>query len=112
MGVLPNIAPGATAPSDIPSPATALAPSPAGGVGGPGQSLPPNPPPSNRFDTPATLESLSGNFRFGPGFEHMTQYVNFMFEWEHAMFNEPVIYAPGKRHGSGDPLLARIQLFF
>jgi phosphate-selective porin OprO/OprP len=69
VNVLPNIAPGATAPSNTPSPATAIAPSRAGGVGAPGQSLPPNPPPTNRFDMPATLESLRGNFRFGPGFE-------------------------------------------
>jgi len=68
-GVLPNIAPGATAPSNIPSRATAVAPSRAGGVGAPGQSLPPNPAPTNRFDAPATLDSLNGNFRFGPGFE-------------------------------------------
>jgi phosphate-selective porin OprO/OprP len=69
VNVLPNIAPGATAPSNIPSPATSVAPSRAGGVGAPGQSLPPNPPPTNRFDSPSTLQSLRGNFRFGPGFE-------------------------------------------
>ena len=70
--VLPNIAPGATAPSNIPSRATAVGPSATGGVGAPGQSLPPNPPPTNRFNSPATLESKKGNFRFGPGFELRT----------------------------------------
>lgn len=68
-GVLSNIAPGATTPGDIPNPATAVAPSRVGGVGAPGQSLPPNPAPTNRFDSPPTLPSLKGNFRFGPGFE-------------------------------------------
>ena len=47
-------------------------PSRSGGVAAPGQSLPPNPPPSDRFDSPATLESKKGNFRFGPGFEFRT----------------------------------------
>lgn len=67
--VLPNIAPGATAPSNIPAPGTVNAPSRMGGYGAPGQSLPPNPPPTNRFNQPATLESKKANVRFGPGFE-------------------------------------------
>jgi phosphate-selective porin OprO/OprP len=41
-------------------------------VGAPGQSLPPNPPPSARFNSPATLDSIRGNFIFGPGFELRT----------------------------------------
>ena len=79
--VLPNIAPGATAPSNIPSPATAVLPSPTGGVGAPGQSLPPNPAPTNRFDQPATLQSLKGNFRFGPGFEIRTDDDEFILQF-------------------------------
>ena len=79
--VLPNIAPGATAPSDIPNPATAVEPSQAGGVGAPGQSLPPNPAPTNRFDSPSTLQSLKGNFRFGPGFEFRTDDDEFIFQF-------------------------------
>jgi phosphate-selective porin OprO and OprP len=81
VGVLPNIAPGATAPSSIPSPATAVLPSQTGGVGAPGQSLPPNPAPSNRFDQPATLPSLKGNFRFGPGFELRTDDDEFILQF-------------------------------
>ncbi len=54
VNVSPNVAPGATVPSNIPSPAN---PSTTGGVAVPGQSLPPNPPPGGRFDSPATLES-------------------------------------------------------
>jgi phosphate-selective porin OprO/OprP len=81
MTVLPNIAPGATAPSNIPSPASAVLPSRTGGVGAPGQSLPPNPAPTNRFDQPATLQSLKGNFRFGPGFELRTDDDEFIFQF-------------------------------
>ena len=76
--MLPNIAPGATAPSNAPSAAN---PSTTGGVGAPGQSLPPNPPPSNRFDSPATLQSLKGNFRFGPGFELRTDDDEFIMQF-------------------------------
>ena len=72
---------GATAPSNIPSPATAVLPSPSGGVGCPGQSLPPNPAPTNRFDQPATLQSLKGNFRFGPGFELRTDDDEFILQF-------------------------------
>jgi phosphate-selective porin OprO/OprP len=79
--VLPNIAPGATAPSNVPSAATAVAPSRSGGVGAPGQSLPPNPPPINRFNSPATLESIAGNIRFGPGFEVRTDDSEFIFQF-------------------------------
>lgn len=44
-------------------------PSAIGGAAAPGQSLPPNPAPSNRFDSPATLDNARSNVRFGPGFE-------------------------------------------
>ncbi len=43
---------------------------------------------------------------------HMTQYLKFMFMWEHADFNNPVQYAPGKRSLTNDLFLARLQLFF
>ncbi|MHC5538684.1 OprO/OprP family phosphate-selective porin, partial [Singulisphaera rosea] len=43
---------------------------------------------------------------------HMTQYLKFMFMWEHADFNNPVQYAPGKRSLSNNLFLARLQLFF
>jgi phosphate-selective porin OprO/OprP len=79
--VLPNIQPGATAPSNIPNVATAVAPSRSGGVGAPGQSLPPNPAPVNRFDSPSTLQSLSGNFRFGPGFELRSDDNEYIFQF-------------------------------
>ncbi len=43
---------------------------------------------------------------------HMTQYVKVMFEWEHAGFNQPVLYAPGKRQLTSDMFLLRLQLYF
>ena len=49
--------------------AGAITPSRSGGAGAPGQSLPPNPPVSPRFDSPATLVSKPGQVKFGPGFE-------------------------------------------
>jgi phosphate-selective porin OprO and OprP len=62
--------PGAgTATPDVGNAATATAPSAGGGAAAPGQSLPPNPPPSARFDSPATLDSIRANAKFGPGFE-------------------------------------------
>lgn len=64
--------PGATATPDFGNLATALEPSAPGGVTGPGQSLPPNPAPSNRFDSPTTLESKRAGVKFGPGFELRT----------------------------------------
>ena len=59
----------ATATPDIPAPGTAAEPSRMGGVGAPGQSLPPNPPPSARFNAPATLPTKKAEVIFGPGFE-------------------------------------------
>ncbi len=53
----------------IATPATTAAPSSSPGPAAPGQSLPPNPPASARFDVPATLESHPGAVKFGPGFE-------------------------------------------
>ncbi len=58
-----------TAPLDVGNAATAVAPSRSGGAGAPGQSLPPNPSPSSRFNSPATLDSFRSNVTFGPGFE-------------------------------------------
>ncbi len=43
---------------------------------------------------------------------HLTQYVKFYFEWEHAVFNQPISYAPGKSQLTSDMFLARFQLYF
>jgi phosphate-selective porin OprO/OprP len=74
--------PGANAASpDIGSKASNVTPSQAGGPAAPGQSLPPNPAPSKRFDSPATLESLPGTFKFGPGFELRSNDEEFFFQF-------------------------------
>ena len=66
---------------DTPSNGNASTPSGMGGVGAPGQSLPPNPPPNPRFDSPATLESKKGNVKFGPGFEIRTDDDEFILQF-------------------------------
>jgi phosphate-selective porin OprO/OprP len=61
-----------TASPDTGSAASTAAPSASGGPTAPGQSLPPNPAPLARFNSPATLDSVKGDFKFGPGFELRT----------------------------------------
>ena len=43
---------------------------------------------------------------------HINQYLKFMFDWEHAVFNQPVLFAPDRRQLTSDLFVARIQLFF
>jgi phosphate-selective porin OprO/OprP len=43
---------------------------------------------------------------------HMTQYVKLTFDWNHAEFNQPVLYAPGKRQLTSDAFMLRFQLYF
>ena len=71
---------GGPAAPDTPS-AASPTPSSMGGVGAPGQSLPPNPPANKRFDSPATLESKKGNVKFGPGFEIRTDDDEFILQF-------------------------------
>jgi phosphate-selective porin OprO/OprP len=71
---------GTPAGADTPGP-RGLLPSRSGGFGAPGQSLPPNPSPSERFRIPATLEDRKGNVRFGPGFEIRTDDDEFIFQF-------------------------------
>lgn len=52
-----------------------------GGIGVPGQSLPPVPPPNNRFNAPATLEDKRARVRFGPGFELVTDDDEFILQF-------------------------------
>src|SRR5262245_38006008 len=61
-------APRGTAAPDVGTPAETLAPSGMGGPAAPGQSNPPNPPPTARFNSPATLDNIRANTKFGPGF--------------------------------------------
>ncbi len=74
-------APSRTAGPDVGSAASMLAPSARGGAAAPGQSLPPNPPPSARFDSPATLEDLKAKIKFGPGFEIKTEDDEFILQF-------------------------------
>ncbi|WP_435019031.1 OprO/OprP family phosphate-selective porin [Tundrisphaera sp. TA3] len=57
------------------------APSQSGGVLAPGQSSPPNPPPSPRFRMPATTISSPLNGKFGPGFEVKTEDDEFVLQF-------------------------------
>jgi phosphate-selective porin OprO and OprP len=47
----------------------------------PGQSDPPNPAASSRFDSPATVENKPGKVRFGPGFEIRSDDDEFIFQF-------------------------------
>lgn len=72
-------APGDAAP-DVGNLATTVAPSQMGGVAAPGQSLPPNPPPSSKYDSPAPLERKPSNVIFGPGFEIRSDDDEYIFQ--------------------------------
>jgi phosphate-selective porin OprO/OprP len=43
---------------------------------------------------------------------HLTQYIKIYFDWNHAEFNQPVFFAPGRRQLTSDTLAVRLQLFF
>jgi phosphate-selective porin OprO/OprP len=70
-----------TAAPDIGTPAEVIAPSASGGPGAPGQSLPPNPAPDKRFNSPAIYENKSANVKFGPGFEIRTDDDEYIFQF-------------------------------
>ena len=65
---------------DTGTPATTMAPSRPGGAGAPGQSLPPNPPPSQRVNMPAPIVNIRSNVKFGPGFEISTTDDEYQFQ--------------------------------
>jgi len=56
-------------------------PSRSGGPLAPGQSSPPNPPPSDRFRMPATTINSPLSGKFGPGFELKTADDEFVAQW-------------------------------
>ena len=70
-----------TAPVDKGSAASRVTPSASGGPSAPGQSFPPYPPPSKRFDSPATLANVPGTVKFGPGFEIRSNDDEFFFQF-------------------------------
>ena len=51
------------------------------GPGVPGQSFPPVPPVSPRFDLPATLDNRSAHVKFGPGFEIATDDEEYILQF-------------------------------
>lgn len=52
-------------------------------------------------------------YTFDLGFNwYLTQYLKIVFEWEHAEFDDPVIFRPGQREINADLFLTRLQLFF
>jgi phosphate-selective porin OprO/OprP len=74
-GVTP--VPGAVETGDLPRASW----SQSGGIGVPGGSFPPVPKPTNRFDSPATLEDKRVRARFGPGFELITDDSEFILQF-------------------------------
>jgi len=66
---------------DTGSAANMATPSAAGGAAAPGQSLPPNPPPSARFDAPTRLQDVPGRVKFGPGFEIKSNDDEYFFQF-------------------------------
>ena len=43
---------------------------------------------------------------------HLTQYIKLYFDWNHAEFNQPVIFAPNRRQRNSDLFSVRFQVFF
>jgi len=43
---------------------------------------------------------------------HLTQYMKLYFDWQHAEYNQPVLFAPGRRQSNSDLFLVRFQLYF
>ncbi len=66
---------------DIGSAASNVTPSSSGGPAAPGQSFPPNPAASKRFDSPATLDNKPGSVKFGPGFEIRSNDEEYFFQF-------------------------------
>jgi len=80
--------------------ATTATPSASGGPAAPGQSLPPNPAPSQRFQVPATLDNRKANVKFGPGFEIRTDDEEFILQFH----NLTQVDYRGFEQGGQDPV--------
>ncbi len=81
QGPRPAPLPGDTASRETGTPATLAVPSSMGGPAAPGQSMPPNPPPSPKYNSPATLDSIKANVKFGPGFEIRTEDEEYILQF-------------------------------
>ena len=61
---------------------------------------------------PNNWSNRAGTYELGFNW-HFTQYLKFYFSWQHTVFGDPVLYAPGNlRQLTSDMFLARMQLFF
>lgn len=40
------------------------------------------------------------------------QYLKIMLDWEHGWYNNPILFAPGRRQATSDQLILRMQLYF
>lgn len=96
--------------ADIPGTGNVLA-SRGGGYGAPGQSFPPNPSPSNRWDSPATLDSRPGVFKFGPGFELRTNDDEYIFQFHNLTQFEYRGYEQGNQSLTHDTFAMPRQWF-
>ena len=88
---------------DTGTPATTVAPSRTGGAGAPGQSLPPNPPPSPRVNMPAPFVNIRSNVKFGPGFEISTTDDEYQFQVHNLTQTD---YRGYQNAGQNNPALA------
>ena len=43
---------------------------------------------------------------------HLTQYIKLYFDWTHAEFDQPVIFAPNRRQKNSDTFAVRFQVYF
>ena len=43
---------------------------------------------------------------------YLNAYTKIVFEWEHAVFGDPVLFAPGRSQLTSDLLWARFQVYF
>ena len=101
---------GLSTPGGMSSAAPAL-PSRSGGLNAPGQSLPPNPPPEARFDSPATLENHPGKFNFGPGFQLRSDDDEFFLQFHDLTQFEYRGYEQGGQSSIKDGFLIPRQWF-
>jgi phosphate-selective porin OprO/OprP len=43
---------------------------------------------------------------------YWNRWIKFVFDWEHAVFDKPVLYAPDKKHLTSDLFWMRFQIYF
>jgi phosphate-selective porin OprO and OprP len=97
---------------DTGTPATTVAPSRSGGVGAPGQSLSPDPPPAPQVNMPATITNILGRARFGSGFEISTPDNEYVLQFHNiTQFNYEGYRQTGQTEPLHDSFVLPYQLF-